>query len=192
MRSFKKRMINIEFVSELKIDKDAQIIKEIIELYWKIFINKNRNNKELCFVNRNEIVKNSKFNRRNCYKHLRHLLFSRIFIEEGKSIIPSALIFRINKIWINPSEIIFGTRIEHNLKKDGLVTINPKIPAKKIKELSRLITSGKDRLYNILTIPFNISEKLSFSSSFRLNEMPKVKKVFGLWNQKDAELSKNE
>ena len=83
MRTRKKIMVNIEFFKEIKIDKNPEIIKNIIDLYWEIFINKNKKHKDLVFVKRSEIVCNSKYSRRNCYKHLKHLLLRNIFIDKN-------------------------------------------------------------------------------------------------------------
>jgi len=185
-------MTRIEFFSEIRIDKNPDIVDYLITLYWQIFVDKNKKKKELLFVKRSEIVHSAKYNRRNCYKHLRHLLFLGIFKEESGYLIPSALIFKINKKLINPSEIVFGKKIDRDIKNRGIADIEPEISATKINGLSNLIVLGKDRLYRFISLSFGIGESLSFSSSFNLANMPKLEKFIGLWKQKKKSIAKKE
>lgn len=192
MKASKKYMTRIEFYSEHKIDKDAKIIEEFINLYWKIFISKNKMGKELTFVKRSELIHNSKYNKRNCYKHLRQLLLTNIFKEEKDYIFPSSLIFKINKKMINPTEIIFNIKITKEAIEKGLIAIKPLIPTEKIRELSKFIIVGNSKLYDFISISWDIGEKISFSTSFKINNLPKTKTIIGLWNQRDKEINEKE
>jgi len=185
-------MSKIEFYNEFKIDKDPRIVEEIITLYWKTFIEKNKKSKELVFIRRSELVKNSKYNRRNCYKHIKHLLLTNIFVEEENFLVPSSIIYKINTKIINPTEIIFNTKItKENIDKDP-IEIGSEISLIKTKELSKLIILGNHKLYDFITIPFNIGEKISFSTSFKIDCSPKSTIYVDTWNQKDKGIAENE
>ena len=192
MKVHKKYMPRIEFFLECKVDKNTKIVEEFINLYWKIFISKNKKGKELVFVERTELIHQSKYNRRNCYKHLRHLLLINIFKEEGGYIIPSSLIYKINKKIINPSEIIFNIKINKEIIDKGIITIKPLIPAEKIRAFSKSVIIGNNTLYDFISVSWDIGEKISFSTSFKIHNLPKIKAIIGLWNQKNKEIKEKE
>ncbi|MEK6859615.1 MAG: hypothetical protein AABX54_02260 [Nanoarchaeota archaeon] len=185
-------MVKIEFLKEIKIDKNPEIVEDFINLYWKIFIDKNKKSKELIFVKRSEIIKNSKYSRRNCYKHLRHLLLKNIFIEDKNYFIPSSLIYKINKKMLNPTEIIFNTKINQEILNKGIINIKPSIDTEKIREFSKLIKIGNNDLYNFISISWDIGDKISFSQSFKIHNLPKMKTIIGIWNQRDKEIKEKE
>jgi len=185
-------MPKIEFFSEMKIDKNPEIIESFINSYWEIFIKNNNKSKELVFVKRSELVKNSKYDRRNCYKHLSHLLFMNIFKEEMNHIFPSSIIFKINKKTINPTKIIFNVDINKEDINKGMIDIRPSISPEKIRELTKIIKVETNNLYDFISIPLDMGEKMSFSTSFKISNLPKIKTIIGLWNQKNREIKEKE
>lgn len=167
----------------------SSIFANILGSYWKLFVECNSKSQSLVYPLRADLVKSCQMERRNAYKHIQSMIRADIFVEKGRRLIPTALIFDIGGCSFTPAPLLFSGDLPKKVDSQDLFRLMPRIKAAILLELFSKIPIQKGTLRDHVSISFEVPEHFAFNQEFHYLEFPMIYHLIEPWDQTDPKVA---